>query len=85
MPKIPIIPPREFRDRSASLGDGPEPLSPEQANALKAIEDRTARIDRELAVSRAWRAGVERLSVAEQTPGGAPVGFTRGFLDEIDR
>ena len=85
MPRIPIIRPLEFRDRATDLGDGPEPLSPEQSDALKAIEDRTARIDRELAVSHAWRAGVERLSEAEETPGGAPVGFTRSFLDDLDR
>jgi hypothetical protein len=85
MPKIPIIRSPEYEDRTANLGDGPEPLAPEQSAALKAIEDRTARIDRELAVSQAWRAGVERLSAAEKTPGGAPVGFTRGFLDDLDR
>lgn len=85
MPKIPIIRPPEFRDRATDLGEGPESLSPEQTDALKAIEDRTARIDRGLAVSRAWRAGVERLSEAEGTPGGAPVGFTRSFLDDLDR
>jgi hypothetical protein len=36
------------------------------------LQARTARIDRALAVSQAWRAGVERLSEAEETPGGPP-------------
>jgi hypothetical protein len=89
MPKIPIIPPREYGgptgDPGGRLGENPEPLSPEMQDGLKAVEDRTARIDREVAVSQAWRAGVERLAEAEETPGGAPVGFTRSFLDDLDR
>jgi hypothetical protein len=87
MPKIPIIGPVEFRGGSdaGAAASGPEALSPEQDDALRALQDRTARIDRELAVSQAWRAGVERLSDAEQTPGGPPVDFTRGFLDDLDR
>ncbi|MGD8384774.1 MAG: hypothetical protein PVF89_05145, partial [Lysobacterales bacterium] len=84
MPKIPIIPRYEYGGPAGGLGggmgDGPEPLSPEMQEALKAVEARTARIDREVAVSRVWQAGVERLIEAEETPGGAPVGFTRGFL-----
>jgi hypothetical protein len=87
MPKIPIIGPVEFRDGSdaGAPAGGPDALSPEQDDALRALQDRTAHVDRALAVSQAWRAGVERLSEAEQTPGGPPVGFTRGFLDDLDR
>lgn len=36
-------------------------------------------------MSHAWRVGVERLTEAEETPGGAPVSFTRGFLADLDR
>ena len=83
MPKIPIIPPREYGD--GGTGGGLEPLAPDMAEGLRALEARTARIDRELAVSQAWRAGVERLAGAENVPDGPPPDFTRSFLDDLDR
>jgi hypothetical protein len=79
MPRLPIIPPREDRD------GGPGALTPEEADALRSLEGRTARIDRELAVSQSWLAGIERLGAADEMPDGPPLGFTRSFLEEADR
>lgn len=66
-------------------GPGPEALPPEPADALQALEARTARIDRELAVSQSWSAAVDRLAQAEDAEDGPPPGFTRSFLEEADK
>lgn len=84
MPRIPIISPPEHRD-GAGTGGGPEMLPPDQAAGLRTLEVRTARIDRELAVSQSWLAGLERLAEAEDAPEGSPPGFARRFLEEADR
>jgi len=85
MPRIPIIPPPEYRDGGDGTGGGADALAPEQAAALRALEARTARIDRELAFSQSWLASVERLGEAEDAPEGPPPGFTRSFLEQADR
>jgi len=85
MPRIPILPPPEYRNIGAGTGDGPEPLPPEAAAGLQMLEARTARIDRGLAVSQSWLAAVDRLAQAEDAPEGPSPGFTRSFLDETDR
>jgi hypothetical protein len=79
MPRLPIIPLRE--DRAGA----PEALPPEDADALQALEAWTVRLDRELAVSQSWLAGVERLAATDEMPDGPPLGFTRSFLEEVDR
>ena len=84
MPRIPIIrPPEEAVSRET--GDGPHMLPPEEAAGLRTLEARTARIDRELAVSQSWLAGLTRLAAAEDAPEGPSPGFMRNFLEETDR
>lgn len=87
MPRIPIIPPRDSRagGTGGGLHESPEALPLEQANALRALENRTARIDRELAVAQSWRAAVGRLAQAEEAEDGPPPGFMRSYLDEADK
>jgi hypothetical protein len=66
-------------------GDGPGTLPPDEAAGLRTLEARTARIDRELAVSQSWLAGLTRLAETEDAPEGPSPGFTRSFLEETDR
>ena len=84
MPRIPIIRPPED-SVSRETGDGSDMLPPEEAAGLRTLEARTARIDRELAVSQSWLAGLTRLAAAEDAPEGPSPGFMRNFLEETDR
>lgn len=84
MPRIPII--RLPKDSGGlATGDGPEMLPQEEAAGLRTLEERTARIDRELAVSQSWLAGLSRLAAAEDAPEGPSPDFMRSFLEETDR
>ncbi|MEM9684776.1 MAG: hypothetical protein AAF942_16005, partial [Pseudomonadota bacterium] len=87
MPRIPIPqqPPLVLIDGGAETDGGPAPLPPETAAGLRTLAARTARIDRELAVSQSWLSGHERLARAEDAPQGPPPGFLRSFLDDADR
>ena len=87
MPRIPIPqqPPLALIDGGARTDGGSAPLPPETAAGLRTLAARTARIDRELAVSQSWLSGHERLARAEDAPQGPPSGFLRSFLEEADR
>jgi hypothetical protein len=84
LPRIPIVRPPEDAGGQGT-GDGPGTLPPDEAAGLRTLEARTARIDRELAVSQSWLAGLTRLAEAEDAPEGPSPGFTRSFLEETDR